>query len=158
LIDNNGLFSVNIPADLAGGSYLIRPELLSLHEADKTPNQPQFYTGCAQVFLASSGTSVPANTVSIPGYVKSTDASVNFSVYSPVWPYSMPGPAVYTSGSSTAGIVAASSAVQTEGLEPANCVLENANWSGIELNSYTTETGCWNVSFFRRPTGIIFGN
>lgn len=35
---------------------------------------------------------------------------------------------------------------QTEGLKPANCVLENANWCGIELDSYSTQVGCRNVS------------
>lgn len=116
-----------------------------MHEADKTPAQPQFYTGCAQVFLTSSGTSLPSNTVSIPGYVKAADASVNFNIYTPVWPYSLPGPAVFTS-SSASTIMTVSSTTQTEGLEPANSVLKNANWYGIELDSYSTENGCWSVS------------
>lgn len=35
---------------------------------------------------------------------------------------------------------------QTIGLKPLNCVLENANWCGIELDSYYTRDGCLNVS------------
>lgn len=34
-----------IPASLAAGNYLIRHELLALHQA----NTPQFYAECAQV-------------------------------------------------------------------------------------------------------------
>jgi hypothetical protein len=141
---NNGLMSVNIPADLAGGSYLVRPELLSLHEADKNPPQPQFYTGCAQVFLKSSATGVPATTVSIPGFTNLRDPAVLFNIYTPNFPYTPPGPATYVSKQT---ILANAKAVgnvpvQSEGLEPANCVLKNANWCGVELNSYSTAEGC----------------
>lgn len=59
-------------------------------------------------------------------------------------PYPIPGPVVYapTSNSTTH----MSTLVQTEGLWPAHCVLENANWCGTELSDYTTEDGCWNAS------------
>jgi len=152
LIANNGLLSVDIPSDLAGGYYLVRPELLALHQADKTPPNPQFYTGCAQVFLNSSATSVPTDTVSIPGYVQAGDPSVDFNIYTPTWPYPMPGPTPYEDGTganSNTNAVATNvkfAAVQTEGLEASDCILTNANWCGVELNSYSTEDGCWNAS------------
>jgi hypothetical protein len=41
LIDANGLMTVQLPKDLVGGYYLIRPEILALHNADK--GDPQFY-------------------------------------------------------------------------------------------------------------------
>jgi hypothetical protein len=121
---------VNIPNDIAGGYYLVRPELLALHQADKSPPNPQFYIGCAQIFLQSTGTAVPENTVSIPGYVHAGDASVDFNIYTPQWPYPMPGPASYESSSSNkdnAKFVGTSSEVQEEGLVPDGCVLSNAN-------------------------------
>jgi hypothetical protein len=130
LIQNNGLLSVNIPNDIAGGYYLVRPELLALHQADKSPPNPQFYIGCAQIFLQSTGTAVLENTVSIPGYVHAGDASVNFNIYTPQWPYPMPGPASYEGSSSikdNAKVVGTSSEVQEEGLVPDGCVLSNAN-------------------------------
>ncbi|KAJ8107866.1 hypothetical protein OPT61_g8570 [Boeremia exigua] len=67
IIDNNGLLNVKLPAGLEGGNYLARPEILALHAAND--NDPQFYTGCAQIFLESDGNLVPESTVSIPGYV-----------------------------------------------------------------------------------------
>jgi len=130
LIQNNGLLSVDIPNDIAGGYYLVRPELLALHQADKSPPNPQFYIACAQIFLQSTGTAVPNNTVNIPGYVRAGDASVDFNIYTPQWPYPMPGPAPYKASPSMTGyakVVDSSPEVQKEGLMPDGCVLSNAN-------------------------------
>ncbi|KAI9649729.1 hypothetical protein NHQ30_002310 [Ciborinia camelliae] len=154
LIQNNGYLSVNIPSDLAGGYYLARPELLALHQADKTPPDPQFYIGCAQIYLDSTATAVPKDTVSIPGYVKITDPSVLYNIWNPPpIPYTMAGPAPYQPGiSPTDNITGAqaskfsSTQDQTEGLLPQNAVLTNANWWGVEVSAYTTESGCWDAS------------
>jgi len=121
---------VDIPNDIAGGYYLVRPELLALHQADKSPPNPQFYVGCAQIFLQSTGISLPQDTVSIPGYVDAADASVRFNIYTPKWPYPMPGPAPYEGSSGIRGdakVSASSPEVQKEGLVPNGCVLSNAN-------------------------------
>jgi hypothetical protein len=88
---------------------------------------------------------VPQNTVKIPGYVNITDPSVLFNIYTPKWPYNTPGPEVYKSGSSSS-ILVKPVAHQTEGLLPANAILENANWWAVELPSYSDEEGCDNVS------------
>ena len=135
LIQNDGLLSVDIPSDLAGGYYLVRPELLALHQADKTPPNPQFYVGCAQIFLDSMAVSMPQNTVCIPGHVNMSDPAVIFNIYTPKWPYPTVGPKPYTSGSSPSTQVE-SVLNQTMGLLPPDVVLTNANWWGIELNSY----------------------
>jgi hypothetical protein len=130
LIQNSGLLSVDIPDDISSGYYLVRPELLALHQADKSPSNPQFYIGCAQIFLQSSGTTIPKDTVSIPGYVSAGDASVDFNIYTPQWPYPMPGPAPYEGDSRTKGgakAVGLSPQVQKEGLVPDGCILSNAN-------------------------------
>jgi hypothetical protein len=145
LIANNGLLSVTVPSDLASGYYLVRPELLALHQADKMPPNPQFYVGCAQIFLNSTATSLPSNTVSIPGYVNISDPGVLFNVWSPKWPYPGFGPKVYVAGSSPTWEIGAVER-QTEGLLPENAALTNANWWGVELDGYRTEEGCWNVS------------
>lgn len=145
LTENNGVLSVKIPGYLAGGYYLVRPELLTLHQADKSPPNPQFYVGCAQIFLNSTANMVPQDTVKIPGYVNITDQSVLFNIYTPEWPYITPGPEVYKAGSSSS-ILAKPIGKQTEGLLPNNAILENANWWAVELDSYSDEAGCDNVS------------
>lgn len=58
-------------------------------------------------------------------------------------PYPMFGPPTYVSSSSKRGLEVR--ATQTEGLKPAGCVLEMGNWCGMELASYSTSDGCWNV-------------
>ena len=109
LIAANGLLSVTLPAGLPEGAYLVRPELLALHEAQV--GDPQFYVGCAQVFVeASSSLSASSSgplvipdgyEATIPGYVKAGDPSVAFNIYEPVFPYPIPGPPVFLPGSST---------------------------------------------------------
>ena len=150
LIDNDGHLSVSIPNGLAAGYYLVRPELLALQQADKTPADPQFYVGCAQIFLSSTGTSTPKDTVEIPGYISfaNNNAALTFSLYDQPMklPYPMFGPPVYTASSSSKRSISRRAMQQTQGLEPANCVLQNVNWCGIEIDSYSDETGCWDAS------------
>ena len=139
LIDNRGLLSVQLPKGLEGGSYLARPEILALHAAPV--GDPQFYTGCAQIFLESSGNLVPESTVSIPGYVDYNTPSTNFDVWNKKkLPYTLPGPAI---AKLKAGTQKASSMKQTEGLRPEGCIMENGQWCGFEVPSYTDQKGCW---------------
>lgn len=148
LIANNGLLSVALPPGLPAGYYLVRPELLALHEAEV--GDPQFYVGCAQVFVQGDegGTvEVPAADVAtIPGYVKAGDPSVSFNIYDPVFPYPMPGPPVYIPTASPSSPSRKRALAQTEGVIPADCLVKNANWCGVEVPSYVDEAGCWATS------------
>ena len=151
IIDTNGYLSVKLPGDIAGGYYLVRTELLALQQADKTPADPQFYIGCAQVFLESQGTNMPSNTVSIPGYINmdTNKAALTFNIYNEpmALPYPMFGPPVFGSSMKRdIKLEQRTPPAQTQGLPPANCVLENVNWCGIEQASYSTEDGCWAAS------------
>lgn len=141
IIDNNGLLSVVLPKGLQGGYYLARPEILALHNANK--GDPQFYAGCAQIFLESSGNLGPESTVAIPGYVKTGEPSVSVNIYygDDLSKYTTPGPAVAKLVSAASASDAQTS--QTEGLRPAGCITENANWCGVEVPDYSDETGCW---------------
>lgn len=148
LIDNNGLLSFEIPEGLPGGYWLFRPELLALHEADK--GDPQFYVGCAQVFVQSSNTAtlnVPADRiVSIPGHVHPNDAALTFNIYTPVFPYPLPGPKVFEVPPPKSGgvdITGTSVRKQTQGVIPSNYIVKNANWIGVEVPDYKDEGGCW---------------
>ncbi|KAH8596136.1 glycosyl hydrolase family 61-domain-containing protein [Bisporella sp. PMI_857] len=146
LIETKGLFTINIPSALAGGYYLVRPELLALHEADKDPPEPQFYVGCAQIFLDSLGTAVVKNTVPIPGYINIDEPAVRFDIYEPKWPYPRLGPAAISGESLPEGPPPAQLPVQAEGLLPPNAVVTNGNWWGVDPESYTDEDGCWKAS------------
>ncbi|KAL8713071.1 MAG: hypothetical protein Q9220_002931 [cf. Caloplaca sp. 1 TL-2023] len=145
IMANDGKLSVKIPTDLAGGYYLVRPELLALHQADKSPPDPQFYVGCAQIFLQSTGSSTPKDTVSIPGYVSMQNPAMTFDIWTPSkeGTYKSFGPPTYTSGSSKRDIESRTQLTQTFGLKPANCIMQNDNWCALTLPSYTDEKGCW---------------
>lgn len=142
VIDNDGLLSVVLPKGLQGGYYLARPEILALHAANS--GNPQFYAGCAQIFLESTGDLVPAETVAIPGYVKAGDPSVSVNIYygDDLSKYTPPGPAV-AKLESGATATSKSQTTQSEGLRPAGCIVENDNWCGFEVPSYSDEAGCW---------------
>ncbi|KAF2838915.1 lytic polysaccharide monooxygenase [Patellaria atrata CBS 101060] len=139
LIANGGLLSVNIPQGVQRGYYLLRPELLALHNAGN--RDPQFYVGCAQVFVEGGGDMVPVDMVSIPGYVTYGEPAVAFNIWKQPMdlPYPIPGPRV--ARFEHAGAVA--NTVQDEGLRPDGCIMENGNWCGFEVDDYSDEAGCW---------------
>jgi Auxiliary Activity family 9 (formerly GH61) len=144
LIDNGGFLSVDLPKGLVGGYYLVRPELLALHEVPDA-NNPQYYVGCGQIFLQSSGNLVAASTVAIPGQVHLGDAADKFNIYDEPLklPYVLPGPAVSSlklGGSTTQN-------QQTEGFKPAGCICESGSgFCGVEVPDYDDEDGCYDVS------------
>lgn len=71
-------WSSKIPTNLAPGNYLIRHELLALHQS----NAPQFYPECAQLVVTGSGSASPASgyLYSIPAYATASDPGVLVSV------------------------------------------------------------------------------
>ncbi|KAI1422230.1 glycosyl hydrolase family 61-domain-containing protein [Xylaria sp. FL1777] len=100
LIANDGIVSVQIPSAMPTGQYLIRPEIIALHNLATGP--AQFYTGCAQISIegtSSKPLDIPADQlVSIPGYIKASDPAVNFNSNPGAvknFPYILGGPKVY---------------------------------------------------------------
>lgn len=84
-----------MPRSLAPGNYLVRHELLALHQA----KSPQFYAECAQVEVTGSGTAAPGAEylATIPGYAAQSDPGVTVDTYSSaVTTYTCPGPKVWT--------------------------------------------------------------
>ncbi|KAI3325160.1 glycosyl hydrolase family 61-domain-containing protein [Xylariaceae sp. AK1471] len=100
LIANDGIVSLQIPAEMPTGQYLIRPEIIALHNLAAGP--AQFYTGCAQMSVEDGSPralDIPADElVSIPGYIKASDPAVNFNSHPDApksFPYILGGPKVY---------------------------------------------------------------
>ncbi|CAE6387216.1 unnamed protein product [Rhizoctonia solani] len=70
LIAARGKHSIRIP-NIAAGNYLLRPELITLHEADTAYSANpargvQFYMSCIQIEVQSSGSTLPSG-VAFPG-------------------------------------------------------------------------------------------
>jgi hypothetical protein len=95
LVGGNKSWSSKVPAGLAPGNYLIRHELIALHQA----NSPQWYAECAQLVVTGSGSASPGSSfkASIPGYAGDSDKNIRFNIndHSAPQTYTMPGPAVY---------------------------------------------------------------
>ncbi|KAH0602883.1 uncharacterized protein H6S33_008533 [Morchella sextelata] len=88
-------WTTTIPANLAPGNYLIRHELIALHQA----NTPQFYPECAQLTVTGSGTGVPSGDylTSFPGAYAASDPGITIDIYSSTaTTYTIPGPAKWT--------------------------------------------------------------
>ncbi|UNI13445.1 hypothetical protein JDV02_000192 [Purpureocillium takamizusanense] len=159
LIAQKGLLSVDLPAGLPRGFYLVRPEILALQNV-VAANDPQFYTGCAQIYVQDGPEGkldVPAEfQATIPGYVKMSDPGLTYNIYNePLLPYSIPGPKVYIpSGSAGAGAGGGNEHDVSppppnqppndfNGAVPKDCVIKNANWCAKPLDKYTAGAGCW---------------
>jgi len=103
LVSNKGLHSVKIPPNLAPGQYLIRPELITLHEAEvsHTANANrgvQLYMECIQLRVGGSGTVSLPEGVSFPGAYSYSDPGIIYNLYytqQGAPPYKIPGPTVW---------------------------------------------------------------
>ncbi|KAK3687480.1 glycosyl hydrolase family 61-domain-containing protein [Podospora appendiculata] len=148
-----GLLSIRLPSGLPSGYYLLRSEIVTLQNVTNGVVAPQFYIGCAQLYVQGADNAAPipdSKTVSIPGYIHSTDIGITFNIYDvPLkLPYVTLGPKPYipTLSSSAAAAIAKAAAVPFAGAVPDTCLLKNANWCGVEVPSYTDEDGCWAAS------------
>ncbi|KAH8684226.1 glycosyl hydrolase family 61-domain-containing protein [Tricladium varicosporioides] len=136
LIANKGKHSFTLPSVLAPGDYLLRGEIIALHEADAAYNVnsargAQFYMECVQVTVTGSGTTELPAGVAIPGAYSYSDPGVLFNLYGSFTSYTIPGPAVWdaaSSGSSTASssAVVVSSATKASSTAVATSVKSSA--------------------------------
>ena len=92
-----GRMSVKIPSDIAPGDYLLRAEVIALHTAGSSGGA-QLYMTCFQLSVTGSGTASPA-TVLFPGAYKATDPGILVNIHAALSSYTVPGPAVYSGGS-----------------------------------------------------------
>jgi len=102
LIANRGYMEVTIPSDIAPGAYLVRGEIIALHEAFREGGA-QPYVDCAELQISGSGNAKPA-TVKLPGAYTPTDPGILFNIYNtPNEQYVIPGPPVYVARSGSGG-------------------------------------------------------
>lgn len=108
-----GPWNFNIPKDTPSGSYLLRFEHIGLHAAGAV-NGAQHYMSCAQLNIVDGGNGVPGPTIKFPGGYKSSDPGILINIYYPVpTSYIIPGPKVWSSGSSGSTPVTSSTTTST---------------------------------------------
>lgn len=111
LISNSGKKDFTLPANLAAGQYMLRQEIIGLHEADTAYDQnsargAQFYPSCIQIEVTGSGSATPDTNFALPGGYSDADPGVVFNLYGTFTSYTIPGPDVWSeasSGSSSGG-------------------------------------------------------
>ncbi|KAF2257988.1 hypothetical protein CC78DRAFT_538136 [Lojkania enalia] len=139
LIANRGKHSITLP-DLAAGEYLLRPEIIALHEGNREGGA-QFYMECVQIKVTSSGSKTLPAGVAIPGAYKATDPGVLFDIYSPFSSYPIPGPAVWdgASGGDAAPAPASSAAAtSSNAAAPVSSQAPSATSAAIVSSSVKT--------------------
>lgn len=108
LISNGGKNDVTVPSSLAKGKYLIRQEIIGLHEADAeySSNQArgaQFYPACIQVEVTKGGSATPDQNFDLSNGYSFSDPGIHFNLYGSFSSYTIPGPAIWSGGSSGGG-------------------------------------------------------
>ncbi|KAI8323414.1 hypothetical protein GQ54DRAFT_296740 [Martensiomyces pterosporus] len=98
---NQGKLDVNLPADIKAGDYLLRTEIIALHQAmDDYATNPsrgaQYYVNCAQVSVSGGGSASPQG-YPIPGIYKTNDPGILFNHNKPFTTYPIPGPPICSS-------------------------------------------------------------
>ncbi|KAM0324430.1 hypothetical protein ACHAQA_008212 [Verticillium albo-atrum] len=80
-----------IPECLAPGFYLVRHEIIALHQG------AEFYPGCHQLEVSGSGSATPSTgLVAFPGAYSKSDAGIDYSPYQSATEYTIPGPALFS--------------------------------------------------------------
>ncbi|KAI5797797.1 putative endo-beta-1,4-glucanase D [Geopyxis carbonaria] len=118
LIANGGKHSLTLPAALAAGDYLLRAEIIALHESDtdytvNSARGAQFYPSCSQITVSGSGTATPPGTFGFVGGYSPEDPGILFNLYGGETTYAIPGPAVWDGTSSGSGSAATTKAAAT---------------------------------------------
>lgn len=110
LISDGYKWDVKIPDSIASGNYAVRHEIIALHSANNVGGA-QNYPQCINLEVKSSGSDNPEGVVGTELYT-AQDKGIYVNIYYPGFAadeYDMPGPALYTGGSSS-GSASASSA------------------------------------------------
>ncbi|KAI0015806.1 glycoside hydrolase family 61 protein [Xylariomycetidae sp. FL0641] len=100
LMNNNNSWLVRVPEDLAPGDYVLRHEIISLHNAGN-PNGAQAYPFCYNLVIDSTGTAKPAGVPAAKLY-QAGDPGIKFDLFGHPSSYVIPGPTLYSGALSVA--------------------------------------------------------
>lgn len=136
LISNNNTWSVTIPSDIAAGNYVMRHEIIALHSAgnkDGAQNYPQ----CLNFKVTGGGNASPQGTLGTKLY-KDTDTGITTNIYQSLSSYDIPGPALFSGGSS--GSSSGSSGSKTTSATPASSSSSSSSYSAPVASSSASGT------------------
>lgn len=117
LIANGLSWLINIPEDIAPGSYVLRHEIIALHGANQA-NGAQAYPQCFNLEIFGTGTSQPSGVYGTDLY-RATDPGIFFNLYTSFTTYPVPGPTLIpgavSSGPQSKSIATVTSSATTPG-------------------------------------------
>jgi lytic cellulose monooxygenase (C1-hydroxylating) len=102
LIANGFKWQTTIPSSIAPGNYVLRHEILALHEAQRVGGT-QFYPQCINIEVTGSGTNDLSDGTPGTQLYGQTEPGVIFDMYNGATSYPIPGPAVMAGGSTGGG-------------------------------------------------------
>ncbi|KZV96183.1 glycoside hydrolase, partial [Exidia glandulosa HHB12029] len=93
--------SGTIPSDLKSGDYLLRIEILAIHNAMRVGGA-ETSVSCTQLHVTGGGSAVPSasDLVTFPGAYKATDPGILVDIWNNFTSYDFPGPAVFKASGS----------------------------------------------------------
>ncbi|KAJ5910377.1 endoglucanase-4 precursor [Penicillium tannophilum] len=103
--------TLTIPTDIAAGEYVLRHEIIALHGAEDLDGA-QNYPQCINLNVTGSGTATPSGTLGEELY-KDTDPGIYVDIWATLTTYDIPGPTLYTAGSTATATAAAASSATT---------------------------------------------
>ncbi|KPM46333.1 hypothetical protein AK830_g214 [Neonectria ditissima] len=116
LISKGFSWTIQIPASLAAGNYVLRHEIIALHGSGQ-PNGAQNYPQCFNIKVLGGGTLAPAGVKGTALY-KSNDPGILFNLYTTPLSYTIPGPTLVSGLPSTVAQVATSASVTSSATTP----------------------------------------
>lgn len=93
LMAANNTWTVNIPSDIAAGNYVLRHEIIALHNAMRD-NGAQAYPQCINLKVTGGGTATPKG-IPATQFYKPTDPGILVDIFNNLRAYVIPGPALY---------------------------------------------------------------
>ncbi|KAF2430156.1 hypothetical protein EJ08DRAFT_649946 [Tothia fuscella] len=97
LIANGLTWPVTIPTSVAPGNYILRHEILALHEGNRQGGT-QFYPQCINIVVTGSGINALAGGTPATQLYKANDPGVLFDIYNKPTSYPIPGPPLMSGG------------------------------------------------------------
>lgn len=94
MFQNNVSWTVQVPASLKAGPYVLRHETISLHQAQQEGGA-QNYPFCLNLDVQGGGSAQPEGVLATELY-QATDPGIKIDIYQKLDGYQVPGPAVFS--------------------------------------------------------------
>jgi len=120
-----------IPSNVPAGQYLIRHELLALHNA-MSDGGAEFYVACIQAKITGGGEFQPPSSdlAKFPGAYQASDPGILVNIYNGITSYDYPGPPVVGASSSSSSSAPSSSSTK----KPPKCKAQKRTASRVMRN------------------------